>query len=115
MVVGGSPNPQSHRSVRPSIFRCVGGTDLTTAQYIAINAGNSDIRTLAHRRPKIVTISTGGPLHFGGTARSSPGVTNRLRLRIARRYAPDRWLESGRSFDWTPMTKAELIAENRPA
>jgi hypothetical protein len=53
---------------------------------IATNAANSDISRLAYRRFEVVTISAGGPLHTGGTAGSSPGIMDRLRLRrIARR------------------------------
>lgn len=61
-------------------------------------------------------ISVGGPLHAGGVVECLSGMMDRLRLvRIAGRYASDRSLGSGWSFDWTPMTKAELTAENRPA
>jgi hypothetical protein len=83
---------------------------------IATKAANSDIKRLAYRRFEVVTISAGGPFHTGGAVGSSPGTIDRLRLRrIARRYASDRSLGSGWSFDWTSMTKAELTAENRPA
>jgi len=83
---------------------------------IATNAANNDTRRLAYRRSEVVTISVGGPFNTGGAAGSSSGAIDRLRLRrIARRYASERSLGSGWSFDWTSMTKAELTAENRPA
>ena len=83
---------------------------------IAMNAANSDIRRLAYRRSDVVKISVGGPFHGEGAVGSSSGAIDLLRLRrIARRYASERSVGSGSSFDWTSMTKAELTAENRPA
>ena len=64
----------------------------------------------------MVIISAGGPLHAGGTVGTSSGMMDRLRVkRIARRYASERPLESGSSFGWMAVMKAELTAENRPA
>ena len=58
-----------------------------------------------------MVISVGGPFHAGGVVRSSSGMIDRLRLRrIVWRKVFDRSMESGWSFDWTLMTKAEQMA-----
>lgn len=46
----------------------------------------------------------------------SPGMEDWLRVRrMAQRSAAVCSFGSGSSFDWTPMTNAELTAENKPA
>ena len=83
---------------------------------IATNAANRDMSRLAYKRSKVVTISRGGPFQGGGAMGSSCGEMEGLRLRrIARRYASDRSLEPGSTFDWMSMTKTALTAENKPA
>ena len=62
----------------------------------------SDIKRLTYRRFEVVRL-------FGGCNRLVEAE------RMAWRYVSDRSPESGSSFDWTSMAKAELTAENRPA
>jgi len=81
-----------------------------------MNAASSEIRRLAYMSAVTVTISLGGFSWAGGMVGFSPGAIDWLRVRrIARRMAADCSLGSGSSFEWISMTKAELMAENRPA
>ena len=81
-----------------------------------MNAESREIRRLAYMRQATAVIPLGGPSWTGGTVGVSPGMADRLRVRrMARRRTADCSFGSGRRFEWTSMTKAELTAENRPA
>jgi len=63
-----------------------------------------------------VTISLGGSSWVGEMAGVLFGIADWLRVRrIARRRAADCLFRLGWSFECTSMTKAELMAENKPA
>ena len=66
--------------------------------------------------PKTIMIVLGTAPLSGGTVGSSLGIAVRLRVRrIARRKAADSPFESGSSFEYMSIMKAELTAEKRPA
>jgi len=56
-------------------------------------------------------VSVGG----GGTAQSPTGMTGWLKLRRVTEVGFDCSVESGLGFDWTSVTKVELMAGNRLA
>ena len=78
----------------------------------ARKAAKSELKRLAYISPMTVTIPPGGFLLVGATGTVADWLRAR---RIARRRASDCSFGSGRRFDWTSMTKAELTAENKPA
>ena len=81
-----------------------------------MNAASMEIIRLAYMRHVTITVSPDGPSWTGGTVGVSPGMADWLRVRrMARRRAADWSFGLGWRFEWTSMTKAELMAENRPA
>lgn len=78
---------------------------------IAANDVSSEVSRLAHRRPATPMITLGG--WTDRMARVSFGIADWLRVRRMVWSAVDCSFGSGRSFEWTSMTRAELTAEDR--
>ena len=86
-----------------------------------MNTANNEIMRPTYVKPVAVIISLGkfslGKSSWVGvTTGASLGIADWLRVRrIARRRVVDCSLGSGRSFEWTSMTKTESTTDSRPA